>query len=163
MLIYCNKPVDNGNPDIVGTFTWTEWQKKSGWKDHSASDYLPDSACVKTLSTFIDEHSNADIKFEIYASNWCHADCATQLPKIIKFLKEAGINENDIIIYGLNRTKAEPFDAMQKWENNFPNEVCRVPTLVIYFNNYVGKVKCESQDYPEWQCKIYDELMCANL
>jgi hypothetical protein len=153
-IIGCNPEPDVPTPDIVGTFTWTEWQKKSGWKDHSASEYIPDSICLQALSTFINEF-NVDVKFEIYASNWCHKDCEPQLPRMIKFLKAAGINESNIIIYGLNRNRTEPVEAMDKWKTNFPEETCYVPTLVIYSNNAIyGKIKFETIDYPEWQCEI---------
>ena len=148
----------NGNPepatDLVGTFTWTEWQKKSGWKDHSASDYIPDTACANKLQEGIKSNSG-NVRFELYISNWCTKDCEPQVPRVIKFLKAAGVNESDIIIYGIDRSRTEPQDAMLKWNNAFPNEICRLPSLVIYLNNNIlKKVKCETDDYPEWQCKI---------
>ena len=149
----CKNEDPKENPDIIGSFTWNEWQEKSGWADHSASDYMPDSVCLVELKTLIDAGFNPNL--EIYASNWCYKDCATQLPKIIKFLKASGISENSIIIYGLNRTKTEPVDAMGKWSIAFPNENCYVPTLVIYMDNEIrGKVKCEASDFPLWQCEI---------
>ena len=67
----CTKPEDIS--DIIGTFTWEEWQKKSGWIDNSASDYIPDSACIEGLKVAIDTYPN--LRFEIYGSNWCRKDC----------------------------------------------------------------------------------------
>jgi len=159
-IVMCCNDREEPSPDIVGTFTWTEWQKKSGWKDHSASDYVPDSNCVQALSNLING-VNCIIRFEIYASNWCHADCEPQLPRMIKFLKAAGTNVDDIIIYGINRTKTEPVAVMEKWKNNFPEDNCYLPTLVIYISDNVSKVKCETDDYPDWQCKITAEV--ANI
>ena len=139
--------------DLVGTFTWNEWQNKSGWKNHSANDYTPDSNCVEALKTTIEACIN--LNFEIYASNWCHKDCETQLPRIIKFLKKAGVSEDNIIIYGLNRSKNEPIYAINKWYAAFPNENCYVPTLLVYIGeNVINKVKCETSDFPDWQCNI---------
>ena len=144
-------------PDIIGTFTWADWQNKSGWKDHSASDYIPDNGCVESLKIFVDGYN---LNFEIYASNWCHIDCALQVPRLIKFLKAAEVKESDIMLYGLNRHKTDPVDAMAKWSAIFPSEICYVPTLVIYINDsiVVGKVKCETLDFPAWQCKIAEQV-----
>ena len=156
-VICCKKPVSLEYSDIVGTFSWSAWQEKSGWKDYSASDYLPDNSCVEDFKLALSVYP--DVNFEIYASNWCLVDCATQLPKIIKFLKAAGVSENDIIIYGLNRTKTDPTTAINKWKNNFPNEICRVPSLIIYAGNNFCKIKCETSDFPEWQCQISDKFI----
>jgi hypothetical protein len=156
---------DPNIPDLVGTFTWEEWQTQSGWKDHSASDFTPDSAIVEEMKTFL-QPGSIWYTFELYGSNWCHADCEPQMPRIIKFLKDAGVSVNyeNIKIYGLDRTKTEPADAMAKWKEAFPNENCYVPTLVIYVHSddsmppKAFKVKCETTDFPEWQNKILEAM-----
>ena len=149
----CGEDPPKQTSDIIGTFTWDEWQKKSGWNDHSATDYDVDVTCCQAFSDAIN-NEEVNFLFEIYASNWCHADCEIQLPRIIKFLKTAGVDESSILIHGINRDKTEPADVLNKWNEMF-GIPCRLPTLVIYENNNVlNRIKCETADYPDWQCNM---------
>jgi thiol-disulfide isomerase/thioredoxin len=118
--------------DLVGKFTWTEWQKKAGWKDYSASDYTPNAIVTDSLKKII--HFD-EISFVIFASNWCHQDCEPQVPRIMKLLKEIGYEQNNIVIYGLNRTKKEPAIPISQYK------ILYVPTLVIIKNGEeIGKI-----------------------
>jgi hypothetical protein len=44
--------LENGTKVIVGTLTWQEWGKSSGWQLFSSGDYFPDPDLTEEITLY---------------------------------------------------------------------------------------------------------------
>jgi hypothetical protein len=151
MLSSCSDDEDTpAVPDLIGQFTWSEWQNGAGWADYSASDWTPNAT---TLDSMIQAVAVDDYSFIIFGSNWCHKDCEPQMPRIIKLLVQLGYDADAIEIWGLNRTKSEPAEPIALYSVKF------VPTIVILKNGeHVGSVIAET-DNINWESEMLSKML----
>lgn len=148
LCVSCGCDSDNNEtPDFVGIFTWEEWQVGAGWSDYSASDYAPDAEYLYDIQSNL---NLAEYSVVIFGSNWCHKDCESMMPRMIKLLTEGGIKLDQITIYGLNRgfrdsAAASVASAIAQYGIKY------VPTLVVLRNgSIVGTPFVFEADVENW-------------
>lgn len=116
---------------LVGQFTWSVWQQQAGWSDYSASDYNPATVTTDSITKLM---QNKDVSFILFGSSWC-PDCMDEMPKFMKLCTLIGFEQDEVIIYGLDRSKAEPTGTHLRYN------IQRVPTLIILVDNEeIGRI-----------------------
>jgi hypothetical protein len=111
---------------IIGKTNWNEWIKKSGWTEFDAKDFNPPSEKINKIIKL----NNKNIKYIIFASTFCD-ECREQLPKLFKIFNLAKINDDGILLYGLDGNLQEPTGTYKNYKIN------TTPTLFIQKNNKV--------------------------
>lgn len=115
------KTDNHGIKVVVGPLTWEEWQKDAGWKSYSADDYIP---LDNLLDRFSELANSKDVSFLLFSASWC-PDSKSEMPKIYKLFKSAGIPFEKIQLFGLDLKKEEPSGIAQD------HQIERVPTLLV--------------------------------
>ncbi len=132
----CKKGKESGKTFLTGKNTWTQWQKRSNWKDFSAKNYSPDEEIVGEIKSLISQYDN--LSFIVVSAEWC-PDSKSETPKIYKLLEEIGVKFETVPIYGVDRKKSEPTGTAEQYT------IKRVPTLIVLAN---GKELGRIVEYP---------------
>ncbi|MDX9791660.1 MAG: thioredoxin family protein [Candidatus Kapaibacterium sp.] len=120
--------ISSGNEnelEILGDSDFESWYSDSKWNSSEIDDYESDISACKMISEIT---ANDSITFLILAASWCK-DTKTELPKIIKVMRDSEINSSSIILSGVGRDKKILNDTY-KYLN-----ITHVPTLIILRNN----------------------------
>jgi thiol-disulfide isomerase/thioredoxin len=92
-------------------------------------DYEPDANTIKQIKKL-----RKDVEVVVVFATWCH-DTQTQLPRFFRILDEAGFNDENIRLFGVDTGKLAPGVDIS-WL-----EISRVPTFVFYKNGReIGRV-----------------------
>lgn len=119
------------NKEIVGKFTWEDWKKEAAWNDYEAESYKLNNEDIAKLSEYLTKYK---VSFVLVSGAWCH-DSEEEMPRILKVLNSAKMNEEAIEIYGVGRQKDAKDGIRQKYE------IEKVPTLIIYKNGKeIGRI-----------------------
>ncbi len=118
---YKVETLKNGIKVIVGELTWQEWKKAAGWKSYSAENYIPEDDLLGAINTLA---NSDDVSFLFFGASWC-PDSETEMPKVFKLFKRAGVSFEKIKLFGLSLKKDEPAGIARAYN------IERVPTLVM--------------------------------
>lgn len=130
---------------LLGTYSIKEWVENAAWKDYSAASYQPDMGKIEFLKMRLAEDK---YDFLIFASSHCD-ECRENLPIILKILREAQANEEQISITGLDESLEEPSDSQDEYGIKI------VPTLIIKSKSGYSKIEYPAGD---WLDKILNTL-----
>jgi thiol-disulfide isomerase/thioredoxin len=89
------------------------------WYTSSQSIYNPDSSIVNAM-----ESAKGKVQFIVFGGTWCE-DTQFVLPKFFKLQEKAGIADNSISFFGVDRQK--------KTLSNFADafKITNVPTIIV--------------------------------
>jgi len=129
ILLSCN--VMNQSTYPTGEFSWDKWQTVSGWEDHAASDYFPNSKYVDTIKILSDDR---ELSYLIFTASWC-PDSKSETPKMFKLFDTLDIPLSSVRLFGVDREKHEPTNTYLNYD------LQRVPTLIILENEVeIGRI-----------------------
>jgi len=118
-----------GKKNLVGKFTWDEWQKEMNWELDST--FTIDAEKLEKVKHILD---NGNYSFLIFAGSWC-GDSRDGVPIIMEIFKELDLKETTYILYGVDRAKFEPSFHFAEYQLE------KVPTLVILkHNSEIGRI-----------------------
>ena len=89
------------------------------WYDPSQASYKPDAAVLSALLA-----AKGKVQFVIFGGTWCE-DTQNILPKFFKLQEQAGIDDNSISFYGVDRTKKTLGNI------NDAFKITNVPTIIV--------------------------------
>lgn len=99
------------------------------WFENGSKGYEPDADAIEGLRRY-----SGNYRFVVFAGMWCE-DTWNLLPKFHKVLKEAHIDMNAVVMYGVNRRK----EALNI-EHLFYN-IKSVPTIIVMMQQReVGRI-----------------------
>lgn len=99
------------------------------WYLEEYNNYQINSNILKNLS---EEQKEFTVK--IYFGSWC-SDSRREVPRFIKIMEAANVNENQLQFHGLDRTKKSPDYQDNKYNIQY------VPTFIFYRNGKeIGRI-----------------------
>lgn len=107
---------------LIGRFSWQEWQASAGWKEYDAPDYKLDDTAVDSIRSILNK---SNFQFKLFSGSWC-SDSESEVPKLIKLLKVAGLTDSNLVLFGVDRDKKEPSGEAESLD------VQKVPTLIVF-------------------------------
>lgn len=154
--------LETGLPDLIGSYTWEEWQKESGWDlnvvNENVSNYFSDYSNidqVKNLYHYFSQIPNnfvesKIIEFTLFGGSWC-GDSFNQMPIIVETIGKIKSENTSLSIYGVNRLKDEPSELIKKYDIQY------LPTLIISVNRVVKGRIIETPEI-SWASDILDKI-----
>lgn len=124
-----NKIVSQEYELMIGEFNIKDLKatKNKTWFDSSYKAYTPKADVIKKINSLINEN---EYYITIYMGTWC-ADSRRELPHLIKILKQANFNFNNLSIVGVDQDKVVQNITKKKREQL---NIINVPTIIIYNN-----------------------------
>ena len=116
------------------------------WYNSSAASYKPDTAI---LSAF--ERAKTKVQFVVFGGTWCE-DTQFILPKFFKLQEMAGVADNSISFFGVNRAKKSLASITEAF--NIKN----VPTIVIMKDGKEAGRVVEYGTTGKWDKELADIL-----
>jgi len=116
---------------LRGKIHFSDIQKEStcSWFNQGADAYQPKPAVIEALKKIAEPYH-----FVVFAGTWC-GDTKDLLPRFYKVLREAGIDQHTVELYGVNRHK----EALNI-EHSLYN-LTNIPTIIIMHQAHeVGRI-----------------------
>ncbi|MFA6571067.1 MAG: thioredoxin family protein [Bacteroidota bacterium] len=110
-----------GKSIIKGVLSWEDWQEEAGWSSYASVGYTPNKSITKDIAEYV---ISKNLSFVIFAGSWC-GDSETELPKIYKLLTLAGVFNDRIELWGVDREKLEPSGNAEFFK------IEKVPTVIV--------------------------------
>lgn len=123
-LIFSCSTANTGSHDkIIGKSNLNEWKNSSQKKYEIFNTSQIDSALAAKFSIAA---KKKNIRFTIFASSSC-SECDTYIPKFLRLLSDANINNDNISIYGLDEYWEEPTGNYKKYK------ITDIPVVIFEF------------------------------
>jgi thiol-disulfide isomerase/thioredoxin len=115
-------PKEGDSEMLVGAITEKDIAANNtcNWFDKGIKEYKPDSNRIKDLKKI-----TSNLKFVVVIGTWC-GDTQYLIPRFFKTAHLAGIKENQIEMYGVDRAK-HGLNA-----EHLVYKISKVPTIIIY-------------------------------
>lgn len=125
-LTYAQKSTKN---KLLGIVAEAELKKEpfEAWYQPTYESFEANAEIVKELK----EKDWTDKSFQLFFGTWC-GDSRREVPKMLKLLKEIGIEESQIELIAVNNTRKQYKQSPTHEEEG--KNINRVPTLIMYKN-----------------------------
>ncbi len=122
---------------IKGEFSRSvlETDEKFSWFKSQYSTYQPDENAIHFLDS-----TARNYRFLVFLGTWC-GDSKNGVPKFCKIADVSHISQENIILYGLDRTKKSDDGLTEKYH------ITNVPTVIVLMNdNEIGRITEHPQE-----------------
>lgn len=104
---------------LTGTITRADLEAYAGWADLWTGDYVPDESAIAQLR---DDWGDAEVL--VFLGTWC-GDSKREVPHFFQIMDAAGIDQAQVTIIGLDRTKKDAAGLTDTWQVEY------VPTFIV--------------------------------
>jgi thiol-disulfide isomerase/thioredoxin len=146
-LLSCENDSNNQSTYPAGELSWEKWQTVSGWDDHSASDYTPNTDYINAIKSISEDR---DLSYIVFTASWC-PDSRSETPKMFKLFSELDIPLSSVRLFGVDREKKEPTRTYLDYD------LQKVPTMIVLEDGEeIGRIV----EYPikTWEEDLLDIL-----
>ena len=120
-----------GHPLLHGQITFADLLDEStcDWLGRGASAYRGNENAIEGIKQL-----QGNYRFVLFVGTWCE-DTQIMLPQFLSVMRQAGIPNSAITLYGVNRSKK----ALNQEEVRF--NISRVPTIIVlHQNREIGRI-----------------------